>query len=89
MTNKPLKSYNVVDGDNSIAQLDNGIPQTNLRLTLTVNEMAKQLNISRTTAYNLVNQQDFYPAFHIGNRVLVSSSALSSWLQKQTEGKVT
>lgn len=89
MTIKHNTCYNTVDGNQSIAHLDNGIPHTNLRLTLTVNEMAKQLNISRTTAYNLVNQRDFYPAFRIGNRVLVSSSALSSWVQQQTEGKAT
>ena len=34
------------------------------RLTMTVDEAAKELNISRTTAYHLVKQKDF-PAFNI------------------------
>lgn len=86
MTNIMSTGYNKHDGIATAEHLDNGIQQTDLRLTLTVPEMAKQLNISRATAYNLASQPDFYPSFRIGGRVLVSSSALASWIQKQTGG---
>ena len=87
MTNIPRVLYNNSGGDNSAEHLDSGISQQDMKLTLTVEELAKQLNISRGTAYNLVRRQDFYPAFRIGNRVLISTNALSGWIREQTEGK--
>lgn len=86
MTNIPRVLYNDSGGDNSVEHLDSGISQQDTKLTLTVEELAKQLNISRGTAYSLVRRQDFYPAFRIGNRVLISTSALAGWIREQTEG---
>ena len=86
MTNHPEMLYNDSGGGQVATHLENNIASP-LKLTLTVNEMAQQLNISRTTAYNLVKQRDFFPAFRVGNRVLVGTTALSLWVDKQTEGK--
>ena len=54
------------------------------RMTLTVDQMADELHISRTTAYSLVKQQDF-PALTIGHRVLVNRAGLQRWLDCKSE----
>lgn len=87
LTNIPQVLYNHSGGNDSAKHLDKGISQQDMKLTLTVEELANQLNISRGTAYNLVRKKDFYPAFRIGNRVLISVDALSSWIRDRTEGK--
>ena len=51
-------------------------------LTLTVPQMAKELNISRNTAYELTKQKGF-PCFHVGKRVLINRDMLQSWLDEQ------
>ena len=51
-------------------------------MTLTVDETAEELNISRATAYQLVKREDF-PAFMIGQRVLVSRAGLEDWISRQ------
>ena len=51
-------------------------------LTLTVPQMAKELNISRNTAYELTKQPGF-PCFHVGKRVLVNRDMLQDWLNDQ------
>lgn len=56
-------------------------------MTMTVEEMAEELHISRPTAYELVKQQGF-PAFHIGNRILVSRKGLQDWIDLQCETEV-
>ena len=61
-------------------------PQPVVHMTLTVDEMATELNISRPTAYELVKLPDF-PAFNIGHRVLVSRSGLQRWIDRQCEQK--
>ena len=61
-------------------------PTEETKMTLTVEEQAKQLNVSRATAYNLAKQRDFYPAFHIGHRQLISTQALRRWIDEKTEG---
>ncbi len=53
-----------------------------LRMTMTVDEMAAELNISRPTAYELVKQEHF-PAFHIGQRILVKRAGLQRWIDEQ------
>lgn len=53
-----------------------------LRMTMTVDEMAAELNISRPTAYELVKQEHF-PAFHIGQRILVNRAGLQHWIDEQ------
>ena len=80
-----LKIYNGSDGSNPVGNLDNGIIPAETKLTITVEELAQQLNVSRTTAYNLARRKDFYPAFRIGHRMIISRQALSRWLDDQTE----
>lgn len=52
-------------------------------MTLTVEEMADELNISLPTAYKLVKESGF-PAFNIGNRILINREGLQRWLDNQT-----
>ncbi|MCR4885726.1 MAG: helix-turn-helix domain-containing protein [Clostridiales bacterium] len=80
-----LKIYNESDGIHPVGNLDNGIIPAEPKLTITVEELAQQLNVSRTTAYNLARRKDFYPAFRIGHRMIISRQALSRWLDDQTE----
>ena len=51
-------------------------------LTLTVPQMAKELNISRNTAYELTKKPGF-PCFRVGKRVLVNREMLQVWLDEQ------
>lgn len=54
------------------------------KLVLSVREAAKVLGISSTAMYNLVKVQGF-PTIQIGNRLLVSASGLTRWLDAQAE----
>ena len=56
------------------------------KMTLTVEEMAEELNIASPTAYSLV-KQDTFPAFRIGQRILINRSGLQKWLDRQCELK--
>lgn len=49
------------------------------KMTLTVEQMADELNISKPTAYNLVKSEGF-PAFAIGHRLLINRQGLQQWL---------
>ena len=80
-----LKIYNESDRSCPVRNLDNGIIPAEPKLTITVEELAQQLNVSRATAYNLARRKDFYPAFRIGHRLIISRQALSRWLDDQTE----
>ena len=51
-------------------------------LTLSVEQMAAVLNISRNTAYELVKHPGF-PCFHVGKRILVNRDMLQVWLNNQ------
>ena len=55
------------------------------RMTMTVDEMAAELNISRPTAYELV-KQELFPAFRIGQRILVNRAGLQRWIDAQCGG---
>lgn len=48
---------------------------------LSVTEIAETLGISRTTAYELVNREDF-PSMRIGQRIIVPVDALDRWLER-------
>lgn len=50
-------------------------------MSLTVEEMAQELHISRTTAYDLVKQIGF-PAFRVGRKVLVNRRGLQQWMDE-------
>lgn len=53
---------------------------------ISVPEVARRLAISKPTAYILARRQDF-PAFTIGNRVVVLESSFEAWLKAQAEQK--
>lgn len=77
--------YNGNDRNPPVGNLENGIIPAEQKLTITVEELAQQLNVSRATAYSLARRDDFYPAFRIGHRLIVSRQALERWLAEQTE----
>ena len=87
MTNTVFPIYNVEGGQKTAANLESNIsPIDESKLTLTVEELAYHLNVSRATAYNLARRDDFYPAFNIGHRLIISKQALERWLDEQTGG---
>ena len=51
------------------------------KMTLTVDDLAKELNISRNTAYALADRKDF-PSFRIGRRLLVNRALLQEWMDQ-------
>ena len=53
------------------------------RMTLTVEEAADELHISRPVAYELVKEPDF-PSFRIGKRILVNRAGLQRWIDDQS-----
>ena len=62
------------------------IPADNLRecplMTLTVPQMMKVLNISKTVAYELTKEPDF-PCFRLGKKILINRELLQDWLNRK------
>ncbi|MDO5325209.1 MAG: helix-turn-helix domain-containing protein [Clostridia bacterium] len=58
------------------AQCDTSSTQT----SLTVEQLASELHISRTNAYALVKQTGF-PSFSVGRKILVSRQGLQRWME--------
>ena len=56
-----------------------------LPLTLTVEEVAKILGISRAGAYNLVHREDF-PTVKVGRRLIIPRDQFRSWVDKEAQG---
>ena len=52
-------------------------------MAMTVDEMAEELHISRPTDYELV-KQEYFPAFRIGNRILVNRQGLQEWMNRES-----
>ena len=50
--------------------------------TLSAVELSAYLGISRSGAYNLMQAAGF-PAFRIGDRIMVTRSAFERWLEEQ------
>lgn len=53
------------------------------KMTLTVEQMADELNISMPTAYNLAKEEGF-PSLSIGHRVLINRAGLQRWLDSKS-----
>lgn len=53
------------------------------RMTLTVEEAADELHLSRPVAYELVKEPDF-PSFRIGKRILINRLGLQRWIDDQS-----
>ena len=51
-------------------------------MAMTVEDMAEELTIGRSIAYELVQQPGF-PSFMIGRRVLVNRKGLQEWIDRQ------
>ena len=48
-------------------------------VNLTIRQFMKYQNIGRTKAYQLAHDPDFYPAFRIGGKILISLDKLRKW----------
>jgi len=53
-------------------------------MTMTVEQMAAALGISRNTAYALANEAGF-PSFRVGKRLLVNREMLQVWMDRQCD----
>ena len=53
--------------------------EQNVSYCMTVEEMGKQLGVSRVLAYQLANSEGF-PAVRIGRRVVIPVAAFDKWL---------
>ena len=59
-----------------------GAKMGNTKLTVTVNEMAKMLGVSRPVAYELTKREGF-PAVRISERrIVIPVDALKKWLDE-------
>ena len=56
------------------------------KLTISVPEVARRLGISKPTAYILARRADF-PAFSIGNRIVVYEAGFEAWVKAQAENR--
>lgn len=63
--------------ESGISQAQNDSPST--PMTLTVEEMAKELNISKNTAYALAKEPGF-PAFPVGRHIRINRRGLQQWM---------
>lgn len=50
---------------------------------ISFHEMQFYLNISRDTAYHLVNDKSFFPAHKTGKSWMVSMGSLKKWIHQQ------
>lgn len=51
---------------------------------ITVDQMAKRMQIARQTAYQVVKIEGF-PCFYIGKRIMISEQLFSEWVKKQSD----
>ena len=54
-----------------------------LPITLSANQVAQVLGISRANAYTLMHSKGF-PTIKIGKRMIVPKNKLIEWMEKQT-----
>ena len=52
------------------------------KLTVTVDELAKIVGVSRPTAYELIHKEGF-PTVRIGRRIVIPLDSLKRWLEEQ------
>lgn len=57
------------------------------KANLTVKEFMEYENIGRSTAYELVRDPSFYPAFKIKSKVLINLDMLKKWNAEQSEAQ--
>ncbi len=56
--------------------------QTVEKMTLTPDEAARQLGISKPTMYTLCGRKDF-PTVKIGRKIIIPFTSLEKWLEDQ------
>lgn len=49
-------------------------------------EAARLLGVSKPTIYQYINQEDF-PSFRLGGRVLISVEGLRKWVEAQVDNR--
>lgn len=54
------------------------------KLTLSIQEVANVLGVSRPTVYKLAHMPDF-PAFHLRGRVVISADGLERWVEVMSQ----
>ena len=54
-----------------------------LPITLSANQLAQVLGISRANAYTLMHSKGF-PTIQIGKRMVVPKNKLSEWMERQS-----
>lgn len=54
------------------------------KMTLSVDELAATMGVSRPKAYELVNQPGF-PVVRVGRRIRIPVAALERWLEAQVQ----
>ena len=54
------------------------------KITISVEEFARRLGISRPTAYAMTNEPGF-PVLRIGRKKLVVVSGIESWMQRRMQ----
>lgn len=57
------------------------------RIGMTVEEVAMTLQVSRPTAYMLINREDF-PKIRIGRRIIVPREGFERWIEENTGKQV-
>ena len=57
-----------------------------LPITLSANQVAQVLGISRANAYTLMHAKDF-PTIQIGKRMVVPKNKLIEWMEVQTASR--
>lgn len=57
------------------------------KLNLTVKEFAKYFGISLPLAYDMTEQEGFYPLIRVGKKKLINVDALNRWIAEQTSPK--
>lgn len=78
----------------ALTNLDNGTGHTHdsslcAKPTLTVDEAAKYIGVSRPKMYEMTRAQGF-PAIHVGRRILINRQSLLRWLEEgDSYGKKT
>lgn len=88
MGSRPVGRPRKTQGDtyhneNTIGSRKPAVIMETPKMTMTVEQAAKELHISRTVAYRLTKEKGF-PVFNIGRSVLVNRRMLQEWIDEKT-----
>ena len=77
-------SFRPMNLDNGIAQAIKQPLATPRRMTMTVDEVSQELNVSKQKVYSMIHQGEL-PARRVGKRYVISRSALEMWIENQVQ----